>query len=139
VLAFLLDAYDEELAEGELRVVLHLHPALAPVKVAVLPLSRNERLLPLSKEIYAELRSSFMTQYDDAQSIGRRYRRQDEIGTPFCVTVDFQSLDDHQVTIRERDTMRQIRVPLEELKGTSRAKLEGESFDVLPPGGTVWK
>jgi len=100
-LAFLLDAYDEDVVEGERRVILRLHPALAPIKVAVLPLSRNEKLIPLSKEVYTEVRQAFMTQYDDAQSIGRRYRRQDEIGTPFCVTIDFQSLDDRQVTIRE--------------------------------------
>ncbi len=138
-LAFLLDAYDEDVVEGETRVVLRFHPALAPIKVAVLPLSRNEKLLPLAKEVYADLRRSFMTQYDDSQSIGRRYRRQDEIGTPFCITIDFQSLEDNQVTIRERDTTRQIRVPLAQLKATLAAKIGGEAFDVLPPGGTIWK
>jgi len=137
-LAFLLDAYDEDVVEGGKRVILRLHPALAPIKVAVLPLSRNEKLLPLSKEVYTEVRQAFMTQYDDAQSIGRRYRRQDEIGTPFCVTIDFQSLEDKQVTIRERDSMRQIRVPLEALQSTLDAKLGGESLDVLPPGATKW-
>ncbi|MFC2050311.1 glycine--tRNA ligase [Chloroflexota bacterium] len=131
-LAFLVDAYDEELAEGETRVVLHFHPQLAPIKVAVLPLSRNEKLAPLAREIYTKLRRHFMTQYDDAQSIGRRYRRQDEIGTPFCVTIDFQSLEDNQVTIRERDSMAQIRLPIEELVGTLQAKLSGESFDTQP-------
>jgi glycyl-tRNA synthetase len=80
-----------------------------------------------------------MVQYDDAQSIGRRYRRQDEIGTPFCVTIDFQSLEDKQVTIRERDSLRQIRVPIAELRGTLQAKLEGEDFLVLPAGGSIWK
>jgi len=80
-----------------------------------------------------------MVNYDDAQSIGRRYRRQDEIGTPFCVTVDFQSLEDKQVTIRERDSMNQIRVPISELKNTLQAKLGGEDLFVLPPGGKIWK
>jgi len=80
-----------------------------------------------------------MVQYDDAQSIGRRYRRQDEIGTPLCVTIDFLSLEDNAVTIRERDSMNQIRVPIAELKGTLQAKLEGEPLFVLPPGGRIWK
>jgi glycyl-tRNA synthetase len=137
-LAFLLDAYHEDVVEGERRVILRLHPALAPIKVAVLPLSRNEKLLPLSKEVYTEVRQAFMTQYDDAQSIGRRYRRQDEIGTPFCVTIDFQSLEDRQVTIRERDSLKQIRVPIETLKATLTAKLAGEPLEVLPPGGSKW-
>jgi len=131
-LAFLVDAYDEEMAEGETRVVLHLHGELAPIKVAILPLSRNEKLVPLAREVYTELRRHFMTQYDDAQSIGRRYRRQDEIGTPFCVTIDFQSLEDNQVTVRERDSMAQIRLPIKELVKTLRAKLSGEPFDTQP-------
>ena len=109
--------------KGEKRVVLHLHPAIAPIKVAVLPLSRNEKLAPLAREVTGLLRPHFMTQFDDAQSIGRRYRRQDEIGTPLCVTVDFDSLDDHAVTIRERDSMEQSRVPIEELVGVLREKL----------------
>jgi glycyl-tRNA synthetase len=138
-LAFLCDAYDEELAEGETRVVLHLHPSLSPIKVAVLPLSRREQLVAVAKEIYADLRKCWMVQYDDAQSIGRRYRRQDEIGTPFCVTIDFQSLEDKQVTVRERDSMNQIRVPIAELKNTLQAKLSGEDLFVLPPGGKIWK
>ena len=138
VLAFLLDAYHEEVVEKEKRVVLRLHPALAPIKVAVLPLSRNEKLLPLAKEVYGEVRRAFVTQYDDSQSIGRRYRRQDEVGTPFCVTIDFQSLDDRQVTIRDRDSLKQIRVPLEVLKATLAAKLAGEPMEVLPPGGSKW-
>jgi len=138
VLAFLLDAYNEELVQKEKRVVLRFHFALAPIKVAVLPLSRNEKLVPLAKEVHDEVRQAFMTQYDDTQSIGRRYRRQDEIGTPFCVTVDFQSLDDRQVTIRDRDSLKQIRVPVEELKATLAAKLAGELFEVLPPGGSKW-
>ena len=131
-LAFLVDAYDEERDKDEVRVVLRLHPALAPVKVAVLPLSRRENLVELAQQIYSQLRQSFVTQYDDSQSIGRRYRRQDEAGTPLCVTVDFQSLDDRQVTVRERDGMKQIRLPIEELEGILRAKLSGEEFVTRP-------
>jgi len=112
LLAVLVDAYDEEVAGKETRVVLHIKPEIAPVKVAILPLSRNEKLLPMSGEVSRLLRPHFMTQYDDAQSIGRRYRRQDEIGTPYCVTIDFQSLEDNQVTVRERDSMQQVRVPV---------------------------
>jgi glycyl-tRNA synthetase len=138
-LAILCDAYDEDVADGEPRVLLHLHPSIAPIKVAVLPLSRKETLTPLAKEVYAELRQYWMTGYDEVQSIGRRYRRQDEIGTPFCVTIDFQSLEDKQVTIRERDSLRQIRVPIESLKTTLQAKLAGEDLFVLPPGGKIWK
>jgi glycyl-tRNA synthetase len=132
LLAFLIDAYDEDVADGETRVVLRLHRALAPIKVAVLPLSRNEKLVPLTREVYAELRRHFVTQYDDAQSIGRRYRRQDEVGTPFCVTVDFKSLEDNQVTIRDRDSLAQIRLPVKELVKTLQAKLSGEAFDTQP-------
>ena len=127
-LAFLLDSYDEEADKDGTRVVLRLHPALAPIKVAVLPLSRKEELAKVAREVHADLRNCFMTQYDDTQSIGRRYRRQDEVGTPFCVTVDFQSLEDHQATIRERDSMAQIRVPLAKLKQTLVTKLGGETF-----------
>jgi glycyl-tRNA synthetase len=124
LLAVLVDAYEEEAGEKETRVVLHIKPDLAPVKVAILPLSRNEKLLPMSKQISASLKPHFMTQYDDAQSIGRRYRRQDEIGTPYCVTIDFQSLEDNQVTIRERDSMQQVRIPVEELLDTLKSKFE---------------
>jgi len=124
LLAVLVDAYEEEPADKEIRTVLHIKPELAPVKVAVLPLSRNEKLVPMSREVWAMLRPHFMTQYDDAQSIGRRYRRQDEIGTPYCVTVDFQSLDDNQVTIRDRDSMKQVRVPVLELVDTLKAKFK---------------
>jgi glycyl-tRNA synthetase len=126
LLAFIIDAYDEEDVRGEVRVVLHFHLDLAPIKVAVLPLSRNEQLVPLAREVYSELRGHFMTHYDDAQGIGRRYRRQDEIGTPFCVTVDFDSLEDKMVTIRERDSMDQIRMPIDGLEKTLQAKLRGE-------------
>jgi glycyl-tRNA synthetase len=138
-LALLCDAYDEDIAEGEKRVLLHLHSDIAPVKAAVLPLSRKEHLASFAREIYADLRQQWMVQYDDAQSIGRRYRRQDEIGTPFCVTIDFESLEDKQVTIRERDSLRQIRVPIESLKSTLAAKLGGEDLFVLPEGGKIWK
>ncbi|MDZ4245981.1 MAG: His/Gly/Thr/Pro-type tRNA ligase C-terminal domain-containing protein, partial [Dehalococcoidia bacterium] len=101
-----------------------------------LPRSRNEQLVPRSREIWSRLRSSWMTQYDDAQSIGRRYRRQDEIGTPFCVTIDFQSLEDNAVTVRERDSMQQIRVPIDNLKAVIAAKLAGEAFEEANPGGS---
>ena len=138
-LAFLCDAYDEETVAGELRVLFHFDPALAPFKVSVLPLSRKENLTALAKDIHADLCQQWMVEYDTTQSIGRRYRRQDEIGTPFCVTVDFQSLEDNQVTIRERDTMNQIRIPITELKSTLQAKLAGEDLFVLPPGGKIWK
>jgi len=138
-LAFLCDAYDEEPDKEEIRVLLRFHPTIAPVKVAVLPLSKRENLVELAKKVYADLRPCWMVQYDDTQSVGRRYRRQDEIGTPFCVTVDFQSLEDNQATIRERDSMNQIRVPIAELKTTLAAKLKGEDLFVLPPGGQVWK
>jgi glycyl-tRNA synthetase len=123
-LAFLLAAYDEEEVRGEKRVVLRLDRRLAPYKVAVLPLSRNERLSPLGREVAAMLRPHFMIDFDDASSIGRRYRRQDEIGTAFCVTVDFDSLDDRAVTVRERDSMAQERVPLPELVAYLRERLE---------------
>lgn len=139
VLAFLVDAYDEEEVEGEKRTVLHLHHSLAPIKVAVLPLSRNEKLTPLAKEVFKQLCPSFVTDYDDSQSIGRRYRRQDEIGTPFCVTIDFESLEDKQVTIRERDSLAQIRVPIGELKKVIEAKLKGEAFDASPLWATRQK
>jgi glycyl-tRNA synthetase len=122
-LVFLYDSYDEEEVRGETRTVLHLHPAIAPVKVAILPLSRNEKLSPLAKEVATLVRPHFMSQFDDAQSIGRRYRRQDEIGTPLCVTIDFDSLEDHAVTIRERDSMEQSRVRIEELVEVLREKL----------------
>ena len=127
-LAFLVDAYDEETdtssGKEETRVVLRFHSDIAPIKVAVLPLSRNEKLVPTAREVYGLVRKHFTSQYDDAQSIGRRYRRQDEIGTPYCVTVDFQTLEDKAVTIRDRDTMQQIRVPIEELSPTLGDKLE---------------
>jgi len=131
-LAFLCDAYDEEPDKDEIRVLLRLHPSLAPIKVAVLPLSRREKLVEVAKQIHADLRQCWTAGYDDAQSIGRRYRRQDEIGTPFCVTIDFQSLEDEQVTIRERDSMNQIRVPINELRAVLAAKFSGEPFTTQP-------
>jgi glycyl-tRNA synthetase len=123
-LAFWLDAYDEEPDGEAVRTVLHLHRKLAPVAVAVLPLSRNARLTPTARKVYDQLRQRFNVQYDDAQSIGRRYRRQDEIGTPYCVTVDFDTLDDHQVTIRDRDTMHQVRISVTDLPGVLQDRLE---------------
>jgi glycyl-tRNA synthetase len=126
VLAFLFDSYAEEEVRGEKRTLLRLHKALAPIKVAVLPLSRNEALTPTANEVWSRLRKHFMTQYDDAQSIGRRYRRQDEIGTPYCVTVDFDTLNDKAVTIRDRDSMEQERTPIERLVQTLRERLEGD-------------
>jgi glycyl-tRNA synthetase len=121
-LAFLCDAYREEeapTASGgtERRVVLRLDKRLAPLKVAVLPLSRNERLVPPAREVAGLLRERWMIDYDDARSIGRRYRRQDEVGTPYCVTVDFDSLEDRAVTVRDRDTMQQDRVSIDRLVG----------------------
>jgi glycyl-tRNA synthetase len=119
-LAFLLAAYDEQdVPNGkggtEKRTVLHLHPRLAPIKVAVLPLSKNERLVPLADEVAALLRPRFQIDVDTAGSIGRRYRRQDEVGTPLCVTVDFDTIEDRAVTIRDRDTMAQDRIPIDKL------------------------
>jgi glycyl-tRNA synthetase len=121
--AFLCAAYDEEPDKDGVRVVLRLHKELAPYKVAVLPLSKNERLTPLAREVAASLRPHFLVTYDETQAIGRRYRRQDEIGTPFCVTVDFDSLEDKQVTIRERDSMSQVRIPIPDLVPALREKL----------------
>ena len=114
-LAFLCNAYDEEeIAEGDTRTVLHLHPALAPYKVAVLPLSK--KLSPKAEEIFTKLSKKYMCEYDEAGSIGKRYRREDEIGTPYCITVDFETENDNSVTIRDRDTMEQVRVKIEDLE-----------------------
>ena len=129
-LAFLCDAYDEEVVDAEkndVRTVLRLHPALAPFKVAVLPLSK--KLGEKGREIQAMLSKHFMVDYDDAGSIGKRYRRQDEIGTPFCVTVDFDTVGDENnaadncVTVRDRDTMEQIRLPIDQLVDWLREKI----------------
>jgi glycyl-tRNA synthetase len=114
VLAFLCDAYDEEeIGEGDVRTVLHFHPALAPTKIAVLPLSK--KLGDDAFKVYEQLVKEYVCEYDEASSIGKRYRRQDEIGTPFCITFDFDSLEDHAVTIRARDSMEQVRVKIDEL------------------------
>ena len=113
--AFLLAAYDEDEVGGESRPILRLHPRLAPYKLAVLPLSKKDTLTPLARDIFRSLSERYMVDYDDTQSIGKRYRRQDEVGTPLCVTVDFDSLDDGAVTIRDRDTTEQVRVPIESL------------------------
>jgi glycyl-tRNA synthetase len=115
--ALLLAAYDEDEVGGEARTVLRLHPRVAPYKAAVLPLSKKESLAPLAQEVRRRLAERWVVDFDDTQSIGRRYRRQDEIGTPYCVTVDFDSLEDEAVTIRERDTTEQVRVPIEALVG----------------------
>tara|TARA_A100001037_G_scaffold252940_1_gene237185 strand:- start:7852 stop:9165 length:1314 start_codon:yes stop_codon:yes gene_type:complete len=118
-LTLLIDAYrEEEINDGkEKRTVLKLSPQIAPIQIAILPLSRNEKLVPKAKEIFTLLNQNYSCEYDDAQSIGRRYRRQDEIGTPLCITVDFDTIEkDNQVTIRDRDTMKQIRIPIENLQ-----------------------
>ena len=121
-LAFLCNAYEEqEIAEGDVRTVLHLHPALAPYKVAVLPLSK--KLSEKAEEVYAKLSKNFMCDYDEAGSIGKRYRREDEIGTPYCVTIDFDTLEDECVTIRDRDTMEQVRVKIDELESYIQDKI----------------
>ncbi len=121
-LAFLCDAYEEEeLAEGDVRTVLRLHPALAPVKAAVLPLSK--KLADEAFKVYESLLGEFVCEYDDTGSIGKRYRRQDEIGTPYCVTFDFESVEDRCVTVRERDSMEQVRIPIEELKGYIKERI----------------
>lgn len=122
-LAFLCNAYEEqEIAEGDVRTVLHLHPALAPYKVAVLPLSK--KLSEKAQEVYAKLSKNFMCDYDEAGSIGKRYRREDEIGTPYCVTIDFDTLEDECVTIRDRDTMEQVRVKIDELENWINEKVQ---------------
>jgi glycyl-tRNA synthetase len=125
MMAFLLAAYTEDEVGGEARTVLRLHPRLAPYKIAVLPLSKKDTLTPLAREVLGLLQPQWMTDYDETQSIGRRYRRQDEIGTPYCVTVDFESLEDRAVTIRERDTLEQVRVPIDSLVDELRARLPG--------------
>lgn len=122
-LAFLCNAYDEEeIAEGDVRTVLHLHPALAPYKAAVLPLSK--KLSEKAEEVYTKLSKKFMCDYDEAGSIGKRYRREDEIGTPYCITIDFDTLEDESVTVRDRDTMEQIRIKIDELEAWLQEKVE---------------
>jgi len=117
VLAFLVDSYYEEKVKDETRVVLKLHRDLAPTKIAVLPLLKNRApLVELARKITADLKKHFVTVYDDTAAIGKLYRRQDEVGTLFCTTVDVQSLEDNQVTVRDRDTMKQDRVNIEKLR-----------------------
>ena len=136
VLAFLVDAYDEQVVgqdkkgNDDVRVVLHLHPALAPFKAAILPLSKKDVLTGPAMELYNELSKEFMVDYDETGSIGKRYRREDEIGTPYCITFDFQTVGDetmeadHCVTVRERDSMEQVRMPISEVKEYLRSKME---------------
>ena len=117
VLAILCDAYREEEVEGDKRPVLKLKPQLSPVQVAILPLSKNEKLAETSENIYKSLKGEFRAQFDNTQSIGKRYRRQDEIGTPICLTIDFDTVEtDNCVTLRHRDTMDQIRVKIDDIK-----------------------
>ena len=123
MMAFLLAAYDEDVVNDEPRTVLRLHPRLAPYKVAVLPLSKKDTLTPTARQVFALLADRYMVDYDETQAIGRRYRRQDEIGTPLCVTVDFDTLDDRAVTIRDRDTTEQVRVPIDQLLARVAAQL----------------
>ena len=123
VLMFLCNSYEEqEISEGDTRTVLHMHPALAPYKVAVLPLSK--KLSEKAQELHARFAKSFMCDYDETGSIGKRYRREDEIGTPYCVTVDFDTLEDNQVTIRDRDTMQQVRIPINEVEAWVKERIE---------------
>jgi glycyl-tRNA synthetase len=122
MMAFLLAAYHEDVVEGESRTVLRLDWRLAPYQIAVLPLSKKPELEGVSKEVLAALQGTFMCDYDVTQSIGRRYRRQDEVGTPFCITVDFDTLDDMAVTVRDRDTTEQVRVKIDDLLATLRER-----------------
>ena len=132
--AFLLAAYDEDEVGGEARTVLRLHPRLAPYKVAVLPLSKKEPLLAAQPRAWSGARCGprYMCDYDDTQSIGRRYRRQDEIGTPLAVTVDFESLEDKAVTIRDRDSTEQVRVPIDRPRSTRSPARLGASDELAP-------
>jgi glycyl-tRNA synthetase len=123
-LAFLVDAYDEEEVRGETRNLLRFHPALAPVKVGVFPLVKKEGMPEVAKNIYNDLKRYFNCFYDEKGAVGRRYRRQDEAGTPFCITVDGQTLEDNTVTVRERDSMEQVRVLVDQLKDYLRDKLD---------------
>jgi glycyl-tRNA synthetase len=124
ILVALLEAYDEEITDEEIRIVMRFPYWMAPVKVAILPLSKKEELSVPAKEVAQMLREADLTvEYDETQSIGKRYRRQDEIGTPLCVTFDFDSLEDKAVTIRDRDTMEQVRVPISELAAEIKKRL----------------
>ena len=132
-LAFLVDAYDEDEAAGEPRTVLRLHPRLAPMKVAVLPLVRKDGLPELAREVYDGLRGRMQSDYDEGGSIGRRYRRQDEIGTPYGVTVDHQSTQDRTVTLRDRDSLEQERIAIEELGDELQRRLDADWSSPKPP------
>ncbi len=125
MLAFLIDAYTEEEVKGEERTVLKLHPRVAPTKAAVFPLSKKEPVSTIARELYDDLKGDYCIFYDDSGSIGRRYRRQDEAGTPFCVTVDFDTIEDKRVTIRDRDTLEQERVPLAAVRDRLKALISG--------------
>jgi glycyl-tRNA synthetase len=125
MLAFLVDAYTEEEVRGERRTVLKLHPRIAPTKAAVFPLSKKEPVSTIARELYDDLKGDYRLSYDDAGSIGRRYRRQDEAGTPFCVTVDFDTIEDRKVTIRDRDTLEQERIPLAAVRDRLKALISG--------------
>jgi glycyl-tRNA synthetase len=125
MLAFLNDAYTEEEVNGEARTVLKLHPRIAPTKAAVFPLSKKEPVSTIARELYDDLKGDYRLSYDDSGSIGRRYRRQDEAGTPFCVTVDFDTIEDKKVTIRDRDTLKQERVPIEAVRDRLKALISG--------------
>ena len=125
MLAFLVDAYTEEEVKGEARTVLKLHPRIAPTKAAVFPLSKKEPVSTIARELYDDLKGDYRLFYDDSGSIGRRYRRQDEAGTPFCVTVDFDTIEDKQVTIRDRDTLEQERVPIAAVRDRLKALISG--------------
>jgi glycyl-tRNA synthetase len=125
MLAFLVDAYTEEEVKGEERTVLKLHPRIAPTKAAVFPLSKKEPVSTIARELYDDLKGDYRIFYDDSGSIGRRYRRQDEAGTPFCVTVDFDTIEDKQVTIRDRDTLEQERVPIAAVRDRLKALISG--------------
>ena len=123
MLAVLCEAYDEETLEGgDTRVVMHFHPAVAAYKAAILPLQKN--LSEKAKEVAKQLSKKFMINYDEAGSIGKRYRRQDEIGTPYCITIDFETLDNNTVTVRDRDTMSQIRMDIGELAAFIEKSME---------------
>jgi glycyl-tRNA synthetase len=128
-MAFLIAAYDEDEVGGEKRTVLRLHPKLAPYQVAVLPLSKKESLTPVARDVLHRLQRRYVCEYDETQAIGRRYRRQDEIGTPYCVTVDFDTLEDQAVTIRERDSTEQVRVPVADVVRELARRLDPEDSE----------
>jgi len=116
VMMILDQAYTEEEINGETRVVLKIKPSIAPITAAIFPLTKDKKLVKIAKDLNKELLEDYFTEYDQSGSIGKRYRRQDEIGTPFCITVDFESLDDNMITIRDRDTLVQVRIPITDVK-----------------------